>query len=155
MARRMGNWLEGPAEPLPHGAWPGQRLGLPDSGQGAVATTGSRLLALLVDLLVGGLIGALFFSLLGDAADPRLRSTTASAAFALQLLVLQSLTGQSIGMRLLRIRVARLTAPAGPPGLLPVAVRTALLCLVLPAVVQDADGRGLHDRAGGTVVLRT
>jgi uncharacterized RDD family membrane protein YckC len=153
----MGNWLEGPAEPLPQGAWPGQRLGLPDSGEGAVATTGARLLALLVDLLVGGLIGALFFSLLGEAADPGLRSTTASGAFALQLLVLQSLTGQSIGMRLLRIRVARVAAPAapaGPPGLLPVAVRTALLCLVLPAVVQDADGRGLHDKAGGTVVLR-
>ena len=47
------------------------------------------------------------------------------------LIVLQALTGQSIGMRLARLRVARLAAPNGPPGLLPVAIRTALLCLVL------------------------
>jgi uncharacterized RDD family membrane protein YckC len=34
------------------------------------------------------------------------------------------------------------------------AVRTALLCLVIPAVVWDADGRGLHDKAAGTVIVR-
>jgi uncharacterized RDD family membrane protein YckC len=34
-------------------------------------------------------------------------------------------------------------------------IRTVLLCLVIPPVVYDADGRGLHDRAAGTIVLRT
>ena len=149
----MGNWLEGPAEPLPEGAWPGQRLGLPADGPGSAASTGSRFLALLLDLVAGGLIGALLFSLLDDPA-PGLRSTVATAGFALQVLVLQSLTGQSLGMRLVRIRVARLAAPSGPPGFLAVAVRTALLCLVVPAVLMDQDARGLHDKAGGTVVLR-
>jgi len=33
-------------------------------------------------------------------------------------------------------------------------VRTLLLGLVIPAVVTDDDGRGLHDRAAGTVVVR-
>jgi uncharacterized RDD family membrane protein YckC len=37
----------------------------------------------------------------------------------------------------------------------PTAVRTALLALFLPAVVTDRDGRGLHDLAAKTVVLRT
>lgn len=150
----MGDWLEGPSEPLPADVWPGRRLGLPEEGSGSVATTGSRLLALLVDLVVGGLIGGLLFSLLDDPS-PGLRSTLGTAAFAAQLLVLQTLTGQSIGMRLVRIRVARLAAPAGPPGFLAVAVRTALICLVLPPLLMDPDGRGLHDKAGGTVVLRT
>ena len=149
----MGNWLEGPTEPLPEGAWPGERLGLPASGPGAVAPTGRRLVALLLDFVVGGLIGALLFSFLDDPG-PSLRSTLGTAAFAVQLLVLQSLTGQSIGMRLMRVRVALLAARSGPPGFLPVALRTALICLILPPLLMDADGRGLHDKAAGTVVLR-
>ncbi|PZU30429.1 MAG: RDD family protein, partial [Microbacterium sp.] len=34
-------------------------------------------------------------------------------------------------------------------------VRTLLLCLVIPAVIWDADQRGVHDKAAGTVLLRT
>jgi uncharacterized RDD family membrane protein YckC len=34
-------------------------------------------------------------------------------------------------------------------------IRTMLLCLVIPPVVYNTDGRGLHDRAAGTIVLRT
>jgi hypothetical protein len=33
-------------------------------------------------------------------------------------------------------------------------VRTVLLCLVIPAVVWDAEGRSLHDRVAGTVIVR-
>lgn len=33
-------------------------------------------------------------------------------------------------------------------------VRTALVCLVIPAVVWDRDTRGLHDRAMSTVCVR-
>ena len=153
MAKRMGNWLDGPSEPLPEGVWPGRGYGLPESGRGSVAPTGKRLLALLLDLLVGFLVGGLVSSLLDDP-DPGLRSTVATAAFAVQLLVLQSLTGQSVGMRLAGIRVARLAQPAALPGFLPVAVRTALICLILPPLLMDQNGRGLHDKAGGTVVLR-
>jgi hypothetical protein len=32
---------------------------------------------------------------------------------------------------------------------------TLLLCLVIPAVVMDSDGRGLHDRAVGSIVVRS
>ena len=35
------------------------------------------------------------------------------------------------------------------------AVRTVLLCLVVPAVVTDGYGRGLHDKIAGTLILRT
>ena len=34
-------------------------------------------------------------------------------------------------------------------------LRTALIALVLPALARDADGRGWHDRAADTVVVRT
>ena len=32
--------------------------------------------------------------------------------------------------------------------------RTALLIVVIPAVIWDADQRGLHDKAAGTVLVR-
>jgi uncharacterized RDD family membrane protein YckC len=34
-------------------------------------------------------------------------------------------------------------------------VRTVLLCLFLPAMFWDRDGRGLHDKAAGTLIART
>jgi uncharacterized RDD family membrane protein YckC len=43
---------------------------------------------------------------------------------------------------------------SGLPRWPAIVVRTGLLLLVLPAVVYDRDGRGLHDRAAGTVVVR-
>ena len=156
MARWTGTWISGLAAAgvgRPAGSWAGRRFGLPEDGPGAVATTGSRFAALFVDLLVGGLIGALVNGYLGD---PTLleRNLVVNGSFALQVIVLQSLTGQSLGMRLIGIRVARLSQPDAVPGFLPVAVRTALLLLVVPAVVLDRDGRGLHDKAAGTIVLR-
>ena len=39
-------------------------------------------------------------------------------------------------------------------GLLRAALRTLLLCLLIPALIWDRDGRGLHDKAAGTVVVR-
>lgn len=157
MARWTQTWLSGLAaagvDRHGEGSWPGRRLGLPPEGPGAVATTGSRFAALVVDVIVGALIGALINGYLDDPSSLQ-RTLATNGSFAAQVIVLQSLTGQSIGMRLIGIRVARVADPDGPPGLLPVAVRTALIFLVLPAVLLDRDGRGLHDKAGGTVVLR-
>jgi len=36
----------------------------------------------------------------------------------------------------------------------PIFLRTFLIALVIPAVVTDKDGRGLHDRITKTVVVR-
>ena len=41
-----------------------------------------------------------------------------------------------------------------PPGPGAALLRTGLLCLVIPAVIWDASGRGMHDVAAGTVILR-
>ena len=157
MARWTGTWLSGLSaagvDRHAEGSWPGEQHGLPAEGPGSSATTGSRVAALLADLLVGALVGALVNSYLGDPTSLQ-RTLATNGSFALQVILLQSLTGQSIGMKLLGIRVARLGALDVPPGLLPVAVRTALIFFVLPAVLLDRDGRGLHDKAAGTVVLR-
>ena len=107
-----------------------------------------------MDLVAGGLMGGLVNAFVADPT-PGQRALAGNGAFALEVLLLTALTGQSIGMRLLGIRVVRLKAADGVPGFLPAAVRTALLMLVLPAVVFDRDNRGLHDKAAGTVVVRT
>lgn len=126
-------------------------LGLPEDGPGSPAPVAKRLLAYVVDAVASTLIAGLFVH---RPDDPQ-RGLLTIAVFLLEYLVLVSTTGQTLGMRLARLRVLRLAAPDRPPGLLPVAVRTALLSLFVPAVVIDRYGRGLHDRAAGTVVVRS
>jgi uncharacterized RDD family membrane protein YckC len=118
-----------------------------------VAPVAVRVVALVTDLAVGALIGGLVNAVVTDPTALQ-RSLAVNGAFALQVVVLQALTGQSMGMRLTRLRVHRLQAASPLPGLVPVVVRTALLLLLIPALVFDRDGRGLHDRAAGTVVVR-
>ena len=157
MARWTQTWLSGLAaagvDTRPDGGWRGRRWGLPPEGEGAVATTGSRIAAFFLDVVFSALIGALVRALVGGT-DSRL-GLADEFAFAVQVLLLTALTGQSLGKRVLGIRVVRLAEPDGPPGFLPAAIRTALVMLVLPVVVMDRDGRGLHDKAAGTAVVRT
>jgi uncharacterized RDD family membrane protein YckC len=157
MARWTGTWLSGLAaagvDTRPEGGWRGRRWGLPPEGPGAVATTGSRIAAFALDVVFSALIGALVRGLVGGT-DSRL-SLVDESAFAVQVLLLTALTGQSLGKRVLGIRVVRLVEQDGPPGFLPAAIRTALVMLVIPAVFMDRDGRGLHDKAAGTLVVRT
>ena len=65
MAREISSWLSGP-EPAadgPEDSYPGQRLGLPESGPGSLARTGRRLVALCVDWLICYGLAALLMSL--------------------------------------------------------------------------------------------
>ena len=34
-------------------------------------------------------------------------------------------------------------------------IRAVLLCLGIPPLIVDRDGRGLHDRLAGTVIVRS
>jgi uncharacterized RDD family membrane protein YckC len=155
MARWTQTWLSGvgAARPADDGSWPGRGLGLPPEGPGSAATTGARVVAFLVDVVVGALIGALVNAVVANP-DPLVRSLGTNGAFAVQYIVLTALTGQTIGMRLVGLRVVHLPAPQRPPGLLPAALRTALIMLVVPVLITDRDRRGLQDKAARTVVVR-
>jgi uncharacterized RDD family membrane protein YckC len=74
------------------------------------------------------------------------------AVFAAQYIVLVSLIGRTIGMRLCGIGIMRLDGHRLTVGW--VVVRTVLLVLGVPAVIYDRDRRGLHDKAAGSVVVR-
>jgi uncharacterized RDD family membrane protein YckC len=71
--------------------------------------------------------------------------------FGAEVFVLTAFLGASAGQFLRGLRVVRLDG--GPAGIGRAAVRTALLLLLIPALIWDRDGRGLHDKAAGTVLV--
>lgn len=132
----------------------GQRLGLPAAGSGSLTTMGVRFGALLVDCVASGLVAALFVQRRGahDLAD-RLPGSWSLIPLAVDYLVGLLLGAQTLGMHLVGIQVVRVDREARLT-LLPVVLRTAMLFALVPAVVVDKDGRGLHDRLTGTAVVR-
>jgi hypothetical protein len=143
----MGSWLEGgPSDGAARG-----RLGLPVRGPGSMAPLGRRVVALAIDWLLCLAISEAFVD-----GDPM----ATLGVFALENVVLVGTAGFTVGHRVLGLRVRDVatagsaTAGAGAPGLVRAAVRTVLLCLVIPAVVWDAEGRPLHDRVAGTLIVR-
>jgi len=72
--------------------------------------------------------------------------------FALDVILLTWLTTASFGQRVMGLQV--LSTDRGRLALWRVVVRTALICLVIPAIIVDSNGRGLQDRVVGSVVIR-
>lgn len=111
---------------------------------------GRRFVAITIDWLVAILIARALFPAVGYLTDEG--SFAILAVFAAQIIILTWLTGSSFGQVIMGVRVISLDG--GRLSLWRVAVRTPLICLVIPAVVVDQYGRGLHDRAVGSVVVR-
>ncbi len=141
--RWAGSWLSGVASAGDKDEYPGQRLGLPESGPGSVAGVGRRLGALVIDWVLCEIIAVAAFH------DQFLTI----AVFAVETYLLTALTGFTAGKRLLGLRVVRLDGK--PVGLVWALVRTLLFLAVVPPLVFDSDQRGLHDRAANTIVVRT
>ena len=147
----VGSWLSGPGAVIPSDQdWRGQRLGLPESGPGSVAGAGRRIAALVVDWLACLLLVRLFL--------PRIEYGTPDSSlvtlgfFLAELTLFTWIAGASFGQRLLGLAVMRLDG--GRFGLVGAFLRSLLICLLVPPLVWDRDGRGLHDRWLGTGVVR-
>lgn len=122
--------------------YPGERLGLPEQGSGSIARLGRRVGALFIDYGAAYLISGFW------GWD----SLAILAIFAIiQIVFIPTLQG-SPGHRLFGLRLVRVDGAWA--GLWRPIVRTLLLVIVIPAVIWDADQRGLHDKAAGTVLLR-
>jgi hypothetical protein len=130
------------------GGYRGQRLGLTESGPGSMATLGRRVVALFIDWIAAMIISR---ALVGTP-ETTLESFATLGIFALEVTILTWLWGSSFGQRIVGLRVVGRTRRL---GLIAALLRTVLICIVLPPLIWDADGRGLHDRAVDSVVIRS
>ena len=124
--------------------WAGQRLGLPESGPGSLAKVGRRVIALLIDWGLALLVAQAF---------AKGNSTITLLVFALEQWLLIATLGYSVGHRVMGIQVRRLDGQY--VGLWRSLIRIGLILLVIPATIWDADNRGLHDKAAGTILVLT
>lgn len=145
--RDVASWLEGPGrrpgdpdDPVPPR---GERLGLPVEGPGRIAGAGARLAAFLIDTI---LCAALAFVVAEDQA-------WTTAIFAFEVFALTAIAGGSAGQLVRGLRVVRVDQQ--PIGWGRAALRTGLLLLLIPALIWDRDGRGMHDRLAGSVIIHT
>ena len=127
--------------------WPGERLGLPDTGAGSVGRVGRRLGAIAIDWAAALLIALLF-----APYSSVLHSWLTLAIFAIMQVVFIPTIGGSVGHRLTGMRLVPIAG--GWVGPWRPVVRTVLLILVVPALVWDSDQRGFHDKVAGTVLIR-
>jgi uncharacterized RDD family membrane protein YckC len=122
--------------------WAGKRLGLPAQGTGSLAKVGRRVLALAIDWALSLLVSSAFFN-----SDNALTL----GFFMIQQWLLVATSGSSFGHRIMGLRVLKLDGTY--VGLVPSLVRILLILLVIPAVIWDADNRGLHDKAAKTILV--
>ena len=130
--------------------YPGEQLGLPQSGPGSLARMDRRLGALVVDWLIAYGLAGLGMSL-GLVSMPFLSTAVLGVWFTLGVISVR-LFGFTPGQYLLGLRVASVdnrvyvgTGRAIGRGL--------LIALVIPALFTDADGRGFQDRLTATAVV--
>ncbi|MEV0899339.1 RDD family protein [Actinoplanes sp. NPDC049802] len=109
------------------------------------AGLGPRLGALVIDWVLCLLIASLYASP-SEQAWPAVLVLVAANTFFLGLF------GQTPGMRLFRIRCDAYPE-GGVIGLGRGLLRACLLALFVPAILLNSEGRGLHDRAAGSIVV--
>lgn len=111
-----------------------------------MATVGPRVLAFAVDAVVANVLA---FVALGGQGPGGLYVL---GAFGLTVWLGTAAIGGSLGHHAAGLAVIRLDSAR--VGLWRGLIRTALLCLLVPAAVWDRDQRGLHDKAAQTVLVR-
>jgi len=134
--------------------YPGERLGLPKTGPGSVGRIGRRIAALVIDYAAASIIASAFLGF-QQFALPKEAGITQFApmiVFAVLQIVFIPTIGGSPGHRIVGLRLVMMNGSW--VGLWRPIVRTLLLVFVIPAVIFDADQRGLHDKAVGTVLIR-
>ena len=115
------------------------------------APLGRRVLALVIDWIVASLT-AVALTPVSSPPDNIGENLIITGFFVLEVGLLVGLLGASIGKRMVRLGVVNPDGQAIgiPLGLL----RTALVCLVIPPLVSNKDGRGLHDIVTGSREIR-
>ncbi|MCV7425327.1 RDD family protein [Mycobacterium montefiorense] len=129
--------------------YPGETLGLPQSGPGSLASMGRRLAALSIDWLIAYGLAALAMAF--GMFSERMLSTAVLVIWFLLGLVAVRLFAFTPGQLALGLGVVALD---GHLGIGRAIARGLLVALVIPALFTDWDGRGIQDRVTNTAVVR-
>ncbi|WP_273351627.1 RDD family protein [Corynebacterium resistens] len=151
------SWLEGPQLPGENEAigeissYPGESFGIPKEGPGSLASLFSRMGALLIDWIIC-MVLAWLITLQTDVLGHY--STLTWLLFLVWRTISVWLFAQSPGHAVMGIGVGRIDKPDERVGFVRALVRTFFTLFLFPPIIQDTDGRGMHDRATGTAVVR-
>lgn len=137
--------------PESRSAYPGEKLGLPESGPGSLARMGRRLGALTIDWLIALGLAALAMRL-GWLPEGALATAELVVWFVLGVVSVR-LFGFTPGQLALGLQVVTVDG-RGLVGTGRAVVRGLLVGTVVPALFTDWDGRGLQDRLTATAVVR-
>lgn len=131
--------------------YPGERLGLPQTGPGSLAPMGRRLGALMIDWMISyGLAAlALRFSVFSEHT---LATAVLGVWFVLGVVSVR-LFGFTPGQLALGLQVVTVDG-RGAVGVVRAVMRGVLVGMVVPALFTDWDGRGMQDRLTATAVVR-
>jgi len=126
--------------------WPGRTFGATRTGAGSVASMGRRVGAFVIDIALSAAL-ALAFTW---PEPPKNLSLYLWAGVTVLTVALFGITPghAALGLRVASVRGATFLGAWAIP-------RTVLIFLIVPPLLTDADGRGLHDRLCHTIVLRT
>ncbi|OBG64621.1 MULTISPECIES: RDD family protein [unclassified Mycobacterium] len=131
--------------------YPGERLGLPQSGPGSLAPMGRRLGALMIDWLISYGLAALALRF-GVFSEHALSTAVLGIWFVLGVISVR-LFGFTPGQLVLGLQVVTVD-DRGAVGIGRAVVRGVLVGTVVPALFTDWDGRGMQDRLTATAVVR-
>lgn len=129
---------------------------MPRGGPGSIGRFGRRLGGVLIDWGLALLIARGLFGVPLPFSDPPAtqgQGFIVLGVFGVMHLLLVGSLGMTIGHRIVGLRVVNVGG--GPVRPLQAILRTVLLCLAIPALIWDRDGRGLHDKLPNTVIVRT
>ncbi len=126
--------------------YPGERLGLPEHGQGSVGRIGRRLIALAIDWALASIPAYLLIG--GDFA-----MWWHPIIFVVLQAVFIPTIGGSLGHRFTGMHVVPIAG--GWVGVWRPLLRSLLIIVVIPPLVWDSDQRGFHDKIAGTVLIRS
>lgn len=120
-------------------------------GEISYASVARRLGALAVDYFASLGIAVVVFREFPYGTQGSMLATI--GVFFVEIVIFTFLLGASFGQKLLAMRVVN-NFNGGRLSLWRIMLRTLLILLVIPALVMDSDGRGLHDRIVGSRVIR-
>lgn len=132
---------------------------MPERGEGSMASLGLRIGALVTDwllayALVGVIVALAGTGVFGGGSFSQITSWAVPLIWGVIGVVCVWLFAQTPGQAMAGIGTARIDAEERV-GILRSLVRVVFIFFLLPPLIQDEDGRGMHDRATGTALIRT